>query len=129
MVKTTAIKSKKHSKPSFGTYTTTNHFAHECGMKGPIDFATNQPNVFYRRTWWNWWVHGKWRNRIKIEQFKQIPNAELLQQRPFQRSAIGRGAVDSVTESNYNKATLFYRKSLQLLRKQLPLNIHLWFLH
>jgi hypothetical protein len=31
----------------FGSYTTTNFFAHHCGMKKPIEFATNQPNVFY----------------------------------------------------------------------------------
>ncbi len=32
----------------FGSYTTTNFFAHQCGMKKPIDFATSQPNVFYK---------------------------------------------------------------------------------
>lgn len=33
---------------SFGNYLTTNYFVAECGMKQPINFATKQPNVFYR---------------------------------------------------------------------------------
>ena len=34
---------------SFGTYTTKNYFEKMCGMKQPIDFATQQPNVFLQR--------------------------------------------------------------------------------
>lgn len=29
-------------------YLLTNHFVGDCGMKKPIDFATSQPNVFYK---------------------------------------------------------------------------------
>lgn len=30
----------------YGTYSTTNYFANQCGMQQPIAFATSQPNVF-----------------------------------------------------------------------------------
>jgi len=32
----------------FGTYTTQNYFSHYCGMKQPISFATQQPNINYK---------------------------------------------------------------------------------
>ena len=31
-----------------GSYTTSNYFKRYSGMKGPIKFATSQPNVFYK---------------------------------------------------------------------------------
>ena len=33
---------------SQGSYSTTNYFLGWCNMKDPIDFATKQPNVFFR---------------------------------------------------------------------------------
>tara|TARA_X000000368_G_scaffold418836_2_gene420270 strand:- start:414 stop:995 length:582 start_codon:yes stop_codon:yes gene_type:complete len=33
---------------NFGTYSTQNYFEKYCGMKQPIKFATQQPNVFYK---------------------------------------------------------------------------------
>ena len=31
-----------------GNYMLSNYFSQDCGMKKPIDFATSQPNVFYK---------------------------------------------------------------------------------
>ena len=33
---------------AFGTYTTNNYFLQYCGMKQPIQFATKQPNIFFK---------------------------------------------------------------------------------
>ena len=30
------------------TYLTTNYVSNNCGMKKPINFATNQPNIFFK---------------------------------------------------------------------------------
>ena len=30
-----------------GSYITQNHWASNCGMKAPINFATSQPNIYY----------------------------------------------------------------------------------
>ena len=40
------ISGRDQQNNEFGTYSTTNYFANWCGMKKPIAFATNQPNVY-----------------------------------------------------------------------------------
>ena len=43
-----ALSERDLQNNSFGTYSTQNYFEKMCGMKQPIDFATQQPNVFYK---------------------------------------------------------------------------------
>ena len=44
---TCGITARDSQNNAMGSYNTTNYFANWCGMKKPIDFATQQPNVFY----------------------------------------------------------------------------------
>ena len=41
------ITGRDQQNNEFGSYSTTNYFANWCGMKKPIEFATNQPRIFY----------------------------------------------------------------------------------
>ena len=43
-----AISERDLQNNNFGTYTTQNYFEKMCGMKQPISFATQQPNVFFK---------------------------------------------------------------------------------
>ena len=43
-----ALSERDLQNNNFGTYTTKNYFEKMCGMKQPIEFATQQPNVFYK---------------------------------------------------------------------------------
>lgn len=107
---------KSIQNSSFGSYTTTNHFAHECGMNGPIDFATQQPNVFYMGG------HGgiggctvNDETELKLGTIQTNPKCRIsLQQRPFLTVPfLGRGAVDSVVESKLQQGdAISNRKSI-----------------
>lgn len=113
----TCDKSQKNMQNSqFGTYTTTNHFANECGMKSQIDFATNQPNVFYMGG------HGgvggctiNDESELKIGTIQTNPKCRVtLQERPFLTVPfLGRGAVDSTVESKLQQGdAISNRKSI-----------------
>jgi hypothetical protein len=43
---TCGISARESQNNEIGTYTTTNYFISQCGMKQPIAFATQQPNIF-----------------------------------------------------------------------------------
>lgn len=43
-----ALSERDLQNNTFGSYSTQNYFEKMCGMKQPIDFATQQPNVFYK---------------------------------------------------------------------------------
>ena len=44
---TCGITAREAQNNEMGSYTTTNFFLKECGMKKPIAFATQQPSMFY----------------------------------------------------------------------------------
>ena len=90
----------------FGSYTTTNFFAHQCGMKKPIDFATSQPNVFYKGGVGNCCdVNGcnvDVDSQLKIMTTQTNPKCRIsLSERPFKTIPyLGRGPANPVLESN-----------------------------
>jgi hypothetical protein len=43
-----ALSERDTQNNNFGTYLTKNYFEQHCGMEKPIDFATKQPNVFFK---------------------------------------------------------------------------------
>ena len=42
------ISEREMQNQSFGNYSVQSFFLPKCGMKQPIDFATSQPNVFFK---------------------------------------------------------------------------------
>ncbi len=113
----TCDKSQRNMQNSqFGTYNTTNHFSNECGMKSQIDFATNQPNVFYMGG------HGgaggctiNDESELKLGTIQNNPKCRVtLQERQFVTVPfLGRGAVDSVVESKLQQGdAISNRKSV-----------------
>ena len=45
---TCGISEREMQNQNFGTYPLQSYFLKNCGMRKPINFATNQPNVFYK---------------------------------------------------------------------------------
>ena len=88
-----------------GNYTTKNFFESMCGMKKPIAFATNQPNVFYNAA-----PHSSVGaggcvvdsdSNLKIGQIQTHPKCKInLHPRPFLTVPfLGRGPSKPVLES------------------------------
>tara|TARA_Y100000996_G_scaffold167420_1_gene130088 strand:- start:859 stop:1422 length:564 start_codon:yes stop_codon:yes gene_type:complete len=87
---------------TYGSYLTTNHFIGWCDMKTPMDFALQQPNVFYKGG------HGgaggcniDSDSDLKIGTTQTNPKCRIsLQQRPFSTVPyLGRGPPRPVLES------------------------------
>ena len=88
----------------FGTYSTTNFFSQYCGMKKPIDFATSQPNVFFKGGYGNCGAGGcniQDNSNLKIGTIQTRTKCKLsLHERPFTTVPyLGRGPSRPVIES------------------------------
>lgn len=98
------ISGRNAQNNEFGTYNTTNYFADWCGMKKPIEFATNQPDVFYNGGYGPCGAGGCNINsdtNLKIGSIQTHPKCRIsLYQRPFATVPfLGRGPPRPVVES------------------------------
>ena len=89
---------------SYGTYMTNNFFLKYCGMAKPIQFATSQPNIFYKGGYGPGGAGGcviDDNSNLTIGSVQTHPKCRIsLQQRPFTTVPyLGRGASCAVTES------------------------------
>jgi hypothetical protein len=88
-----------------GNYLTKNYFESMCGMKKPISFATNQPNVFYNAAPHSSVGAGGCNvesdSNLKIGQIQTHPKCKInLNPRPFLTVPfLGRGPSKPVLES------------------------------
>lgn len=96
------LSGKDMQNNNMGNYLTTNYFEHWCGMKKPIEFATQQPNVNFSGT------HGGMGgcninddSKLKIGSIQTNPKCRIsLYQRPFLTVPfLGRGPPRPVVES------------------------------
>ena len=99
----------------FGSYTTKNFFESNCGMKKPINFATQQPNVFYNGGPGTVGVNGcnvESDSDLRIGTIQTNPKCRIsLQERPFKTVPfLGRGKSDSLQESRLQQGTYFADK-------------------
>ena len=87
---------------NFGSYSVQNYFLKDCGMSNPINFATKQPNVFYKGS------HGGLGgcnidkdSKLKLGTIQTNPKCRIsLQQRPFLTVPfLGRGPSRPIVES------------------------------
>jgi hypothetical protein len=100
-----------------GNYLLENHFANECDMKKPIQFALNQPNVFYKGS------HGVGIGGCNIDQNSELSigaeqttpvNKLVLQERQYLTIPyLGRGKTNVDMESQLLQGDTFTnRKSV-----------------
>jgi hypothetical protein len=99
----------------FGSYTTKNFFESNCGMKKPIRFATQQPNVFYNSGPGNVGVNGcnvDSDSNLKIGTIQTNPKCRIsLQERPFKTVPfLGKGKSNPLQESKLQQGTYFADK-------------------
>lgn len=95
---------------SQGTYSTTNYFLGMCDMKAPIDFATKQPNVFFKSGYGPCGPGGcniTDDSRLKIGSLQTHPKCKIsLQQRPFITVPyLGRGPPRPILESRLQQGS------------------------
>lgn len=100
---------------NFGSYTTQNFFEKYCGMKEPISFATQQPNVFYNGGAGVVGVNGcnvESDSDLRIGSIQTNPKCRIsLQERPFKTVPfLGRGKVNALKESKLQQGTYFADK-------------------
>lgn len=100
---------------NFGSYTTQNFFEKHCGMKQPISFATQQPNVFYNGGAGVVGVNGcnvESDSDLRIGTIQTNPKCRIsLQERPFKTVPfLGRGKSDALKESKLQQGTYFADK-------------------
>ena len=111
------IQNQKH-----GSYLTQNHWASNCGMKAPINFATSQPNVFYTGgigVTEGCTVDNDSRLRIGSTQTNPKCRISLLE-RPFKTVPfLGRGPGNPVLESKLMQgANVMDKKSCKLITEK-----------
>ena len=89
-----------------------NYFLKDCGMSNPINFATKQPNVFYKGS------HGGLGgcnidkdSKLKLGTIQTNPKCRIsLQQRPFLTvSFLGRGPSRPIVESRLMQGRIYRR--------------------
>ena len=105
-----------------GTYLTQNHWASNCGMKAPINFATSQPNVFYTGgigVTEGCTVDNDSRLRIGSTQTNPKCRISLLE-RPFKTVPfLGRGPGNPVLESKLMQgASVLDKKSCKTITEK-----------
>lgn len=96
----------------FGSYTTQNFFEKHCGMKQPISFATQQPNVFYNGGPGVVGANGcnvESDSDLRIGTIQTNPKCRIsLQERPFKTVPfLGRGKSNALKESKLQQGTYF----------------------
>lgn len=97
----------------YGTYTTTNYFAQECGMKQPIAFATSQPNVFASGGYMGaGGCNVDQDTRLRYGSVQTNPKSRVNNfHRPFATVPfLGRGSVRPVTEAQLQQGDFVQNK-------------------
>lgn len=97
------ISEREMQNQSFGNYSVQSFFLPKCGMKQPIDFATSQPNVFFKgsHTVGLGGCNVDNDSNLKLGTIQTNPKCRIsLQQRPFLTVPfLGRGPCRPVEES------------------------------
>ena len=99
------ITAREAQNTAFGSYSTTNYFLKWCGMKQPIDFATEQPAIFYNGGFGNYCGAGGCNinsdSNLKIGSIQTHPKCRIsLYERPFITVPyLGRGPPRPVLEA------------------------------
>jgi hypothetical protein len=98
------ITAREEQNTHMGSYTTTNFFLADCGMKKPIEFATRQPGIFYNSGPGVTGVAGcnvESDSNLKIGTIQTHPKCRIsLFQRPFATVPyLGRGPPKPMVES------------------------------
>ena len=97
-----------------GNYMLTNHFADDCAMKKPIDFATSQPNINYTGSH-QMGVGGcnvDVNSKLLVKKINASNKCKLnLQERPYTTVPyLGRGSVDPTVESEIQQGEMITNK-------------------
>ena len=108
---TCGITAREAQNNAMGSYTTTNYFLKECGMKKPIAFATQQPNMFYNGGFGPCGAGGcniTSDSNLKIGTIQTHPKCKIsLQQRPFSTVPyLGRGPPRPVLEARLQQGAM-----------------------
>ena len=112
-----------------GNYTTTNYFVNECNMSKPINFATNQPNVFYNGGYETGagGCNIDVNSNLKIGSIQTNPRCRIsLYERPFKTVPyLGRGPVNPVLESQIQQGDFAKnKKSISGTTEKSYINYH-----
>ena len=100
---------------SYGSYNVTNYFANNCGLQKPLEFATQQPNVFVNGGYGNTGVNGcnvDSDSNMRIGTIQTNPKARIsLFTRPFTTVPyLGRGPSRPVEESRIQQGDYITNK-------------------
>ena len=100
---------------AYGSYNVTNYFANNCGLQKPIEFATQQPNVFVNGGFGNSGAGGcniDSDSNLKIGSVQTNPKAKIsLFTRPFASVPyLGRGPSRPVEESRIQQGDFVTNK-------------------
>ena len=99
------LSQKNVQNAEYGTYSTTNYFVKYCGMKKPIEFATEQPGIFYMGGYGNYCGAGGCNinngSNLQIGSIQTRPKCRIsLYERPFATVPyLGRGPSRPVLEA------------------------------
>ena len=99
------LSQKNVQNAEYGTYSTTNYFVKYCGMKKPIQFATEQPGIFYMGGYGNYCGAGGCNinsgSNLQIGSIQTRPKCRIsLYERPFATVPyLGRGPSRPVLEA------------------------------
>ena len=101
------INARDIQNDALGTYNTTNYFAGSCNTKEPIDFATKQPNVFFKTGYGPGSCNIVDDSKLKIGALQTHPRCRIsLQQRPFATVPyLGRGPPRPILESRLQQGS------------------------
>jgi len=114
------------------TYLTTNYVSSSCGMQKPIDFATRQPNVFYKGGVGN--NNGAGGCNVNNETRLQYGNKPTrhkcklsLQQRKYLTVPfLGKGKVQPIVESKMQQGVqITDKKSCRVLMEKSFMGLHM----
>ena len=117
---TCGITAREAQNNAMGSYTTTNYFLNDCGMRKPIAFATQQPNMFYNGGFGPCGAGGcniTEDSQLKIGTIQTHPKCKIsLQQRPFSTVPyLGRGPSKPLLESKLQQAGKDFDARLKLV--------------
>tara|TARA_A100001011_G_scaffold312416_1_gene329846 strand:- start:5145 stop:5723 length:579 start_codon:yes stop_codon:yes gene_type:complete len=116
------ISERDMQNQQFGSYLTQNHWASNCGMTAPINFATSQPNVYYTGgvgVTESCTVDND--SRLRIGSTQTNPKCRItLLERPFKTVPfLGRGPGNPVLESKLMQgANLSDKKSCKQITEK-----------
>ena len=109
------ITARDAQNSAMGSYNTTNYFLSYCGMKKPIEFATQQPAIMYNGGFGNSGAGGcniASDSKLRIGSIQTHPKCRIsLQQRPFKTVPfLGKGKSNPLQESKLQQGTYFADK-------------------